>query len=95
MPISPFTLEDLERVRVAAAILADKAPKLVGEHPLFAVAALSMALAQAAILTDTSWETLQELLGLHYESCSVSVVARDLNDAGSKVVAGLKPEGKS
>jgi hypothetical protein len=74
---SPFTQADLERVQRAAYQLAATAPKLVGEHPLFAVAALTMAACHAAILTETSYETLLELLKLHYVAAEVGIAARD------------------
>lgn len=92
---TPFTQADLERVRAAAVKLAMDAPALVGDHPLFAVAALSLALAQVAIFTDTAWETLLTLLGCHYEDALATEMARVVRAAGGVVTQVPKPELKS
>lgn len=71
-----FTQADMEQVQKASYDLAMLAPKLVAGHPLFAVAALSMAACHAAILTETSYETLAELLKLHFTTAEAGIAAR-------------------
>ncbi len=90
MPPPPFSQEDAERVRRAADVLVEVAPTLVGKHPLFAVAALTMAACHAAMFTDTSYETLAELLKLHYVAAETGQAA---HDAGAPTIR--PPEGQS
>ncbi len=74
-----FTQADLDRVQTASFDLAMRAPKLVAGHPLFAVAALSMAACHAAVLTDTSYETLAELVKLHYDAAKAGLAAASVD----------------
>jgi hypothetical protein len=74
-PPAQFTEANLERVQEAAYDLAMRAPTLVDGHPLFAVAALTMAACHAAILTETSFETLSELLKLHFVTAETGIAA--------------------
>lgn len=78
MPSPQFTQEDLVRVQIAADKLADDAPKLVGEHPLFALAALTIAACHVALFTETSFTTLMELVSLHYRAAAAGMAAQEL-----------------
>jgi len=75
MPTSEktFTQADLDQVRDAAYELAMAAPSKVGDNPLLAVGALSLATVHAAVLTDTSFEDLVEMMRLQYVNAAISV----------------------
>lgn len=69
----PFTQADLDQVRDAAHKLVMEAPSLVGDHPLLAVGALSLATVHAAVLTDTSFDQLVELIRLQFERAAADI----------------------
>jgi hypothetical protein len=92
---SGITQDDIEMVRTAGHKLMMDAPGLVGDRALLTVAALSMAVAGAAVLLELSYEDLAGLVQSHYEAAAVGLVARDLADQGIVVATPPKPEGQS
>ena len=93
-PPTPYTPAQLERVQRQAHVLAMTAPKLVGDDPTLAVAALTMAACHAALLSEISYQDLEVLFRLHYESAAVGLAAREARDQGAKVAVARKPEGQ-
>lgn len=81
--MSAPTQEDFERVRALAHDLAMKAQETFAEHPLsplLALAALTTAACQVAVVTDTSFETLMELISVHFHSASLGITMQELED---------------
>ncbi len=95
VPPFPYTSEEVERVRTAATKIVMDTPKLVGVgvggDPLLIMAALSMALAHAAILTRTSYSDVLTLLSLHHEAALIGEALSELERPDLAVVK--RPEG--
>lgn len=80
MPTLP-TQADFERVRALAHDLALRAQEEFKDSalsPLLALAALTTAACQVAVVTDTTFETLMELISVHFHSASVTLTMDEL-----------------
>lgn len=81
------TQADFEKVRDLAHKLAMSAQETFAEHPLsplLALAALSTAACQVAVVTDTSFHELMELITVHFHSAAVGVTMKELEDQRKK-----------
>jgi hypothetical protein len=86
MPTAP-TQADFERVTALAHDLAMKAQETFKESalsPLLALAALSKATCQVAIVTDTTYITLMELIGVHFQAAGIELSLQELEDQRKK-----------
>lgn len=63
-----ITATDVQMVEDASFKILMEAPALVNRNPTFVIAALALALAHAAVLTDQKYEEIAELLKLHFDS---------------------------
>ncbi len=79
----PFTQADLERVKEIAHKLGGDVLAQFEGHPfaaLFALATLTIASAQVAVITDTSFSQLMELVSLHYRAAQLGLVTQELEE---------------
>lgn len=81
-------------VEEASYKIAMQIPPLVGNNPLFCVAALTLALAHVAVLSGQSYEDVVELFQIHYKATSVADLADDAKAAGIVLVPGVGPKGE-
>ena len=78
----------------SAKIALEVLPPLVGNNPLFVVAALTLALAHVSVLSGQSYEDVVELFQLHYKATSVADLAQDAKEAGITLVPVPGPKGE-
>ena len=86
--------EDLDLIRFAARDLAMMSPGLVQDNPYYALAALSLAAAQVAVLCQVSYADLVMILSQHYECVLLDQVEEELKASGSTDVMVCKPTGE-
>jgi hypothetical protein len=86
--------DDFEMVKTASHKLAMEAPTLVGGNLLYAVCALALALAQAAVLSGESYKDVVELLALHYKQISVTEAVEEAKEAGLALTITRGPQGE-
>lgn len=85
---------DMDMVIEASHKLAMEAPTLVGGKPLYAVCALTLALAHAAVLSGESYEDVVELFTLHYKQTSVTEAVEEAKEAGVVLTTTRGPQGE-
>jgi hypothetical protein len=81
-------------IRYAARDLAMMAPELVKQQPYYALAALSLGLAQVAVICRVSYSDLVMILSQHYEHVLLDQVEEELKASGSTDVMVKKPTGE-
>ena len=86
------TNKDLDLVRAAAVKVGKEVAGLVGNQPAFAIAALSLAIAQIAVIADQPIEEVVEMLRLHYEAAAVGEALERAKEQGGVLVRA--PEGE-
>jgi hypothetical protein len=91
----PLTQADLEYVKDLAHKMGVEALEKVGERPfapLLALAALTTAACEVAVVTDVAFTQLMELVSLHYQSAVVGVTVQELEAKfGVKMPVGKLP----
>lgn len=80
------TSDDAKTIIDAAQELALLAAKLVKGNPLFALGALSMAVAQVAVFVKIPYVSLIQLISDHYETGMLLEVEREFREAGGQEI---------
>jgi hypothetical protein len=92
---SLFTPEDAEKVKELATKLGVEALAVFQEHPLcplLALAALTTAATQVAVISDTTYAQLMELVTVHYQAAAVGVAVQELEKQLGLKIAATKIE---
>jgi len=93
----PISQEDLDQVKNVANQLAVDVLKGYEAHPLsplLALATLTLAACQVALVTDTTYAQLMELITVHYQSAAVGLAVQELEaQLGQKLPAKIVVDG--
>jgi hypothetical protein len=84
----------MDMIRDAARELAMQAPGLVRQNPYFALGALSLAVANIAVICKVKYTDLLTVLQAHYEHALLEEVEAELKAAGDADVMVQKPQGE-
>lgn len=92
-PTSPFTAQNLDRIRDASHALAMQSADLVGNDPHAALMALVLAAGHlGAVVCKLAPQDLVKLVTDHVEYALIQEAERELGEAGEPVVMLPKPE---
>jgi hypothetical protein len=87
---------DLDAVKALALDLALRAQEAFKESPLsplLALAALTTAACEVAVVTDTSFAQFMELIGIHYQAAAVGIAVQELETQLGHRFSPVKPPG--
>lgn len=99
MPPAPPSQDDLDRVKAFAHKMGMEAQEAFKDSPwspLLALAALTTAACNVAVVTDTSFVELMDLVSIHFQAATVAITVQEHELAmGIKLAHSKTPGGPS